>query len=102
MVPWVATTVTSKTHQYLPYFIGHYVNCRGVRYGDRERGLNTGGGGTDNVGDNGEGGPGGTASGSDGVGGEAGARGWKGEKNLGTGGRVCVTLPGSLRMGRCR
>ena len=38
MVPWVATTVTSKTHQYLPYFIGHYGNCRGVRYGDRERG----------------------------------------------------------------
>ena len=41
-------------------------------------GLNTGGGGNDNGGDNGEGGPGGTASGSDGVGGEAGAR--KGEK----------------------
>ena len=38
-----------------------------------ERGLNTGGGGTDNVGDNGEGGPERTASGSDGIGSGAGA-----------------------------
>ena len=64
-----------------------------------ERGINTGGGGTNNGGDNGEGRPEGTAGGSDGVGGEAGARGR--EENLGSGGRVCVTLPGSLRMGRC-
>ena len=57
--------------------IGRYGNCRGVRYGDKERGLNTGGGGTDKGGGNGEGGPEGTASRSDGVRGEAGARGWK-------------------------
>ena len=55
--------------------VGRYGDCRGVQYGERERGLNTGGGGTDNGGDNGEGGPGRTASRSDGVGGEAGARG---------------------------
>ena len=58
-VPWVATTVTSKTHRYLPHVIGHYRDCRGVRYGERERGVNTGGGRTNNGGDNGEGGPGG-------------------------------------------
>ena len=34
------------------------------------------------------------------VGSEAGARGR--EENLESCGRVCVTLPGSLRMGRCR
>ena len=54
-------------------------DCRGVRYGERERGLNMGRGGTDNGGDNGEGGPGGTASGSNGAWGEAGARGWRGK-----------------------
>ena len=59
------------------------------------------GNGTGNGEDNGEGGPAGTASGSDGERGEASAQGMRG-KNLGTVGRICATLPGSLRVGRCR
>ena len=38
MAPWVATTVAFKIHRYQPQVIGRYGNCRGVRYGDRERG----------------------------------------------------------------
>ena len=64
--------------------------------GSGERGFNTGGGGTENSRDNGEGGPERTASGNGGVGSGAGARGR--EETLGSGGWVCVTLPGSLRM----
>ena len=45
MAPWVATTVAFKTHRYYPQVIGRYGNCRGVRYGDRERGGLTRGGG---------------------------------------------------------
>ena len=45
-------------------------------------GLNTGGGGTNNGGDNGEGGPGGMASGNDGVG-ERQAREGRRKKNRG-------------------
>ena len=49
---------------------------------------------------NGEGGPERTARVNGGVGSGAGAQGR--EEKLGSRGRVCVTLPGSLRMGRCR